>query len=228
MSTDVQELPAVVERESGTLRKVAERIGTVLSETYTVKGAKAKELRSLDAITAKFTPSQQKEMWEYFESKADKTAKWKVIRNWVVTGAGLALGTVLLTKPELIVGAVVKAGAIVSSWWKETTSALVSAGVGVTEAASHGTESVMNWIFDMKNPHSLTIHNTAVATQLSGVAKYSADKIASPFQQLAQKANIDVSTAWQRWFGGAEKSFHALSDVMRNGLRLPWFNVKFD
>ncbi|HLD25286.1 MAG TPA: hypothetical protein VJB96_05210 [Patescibacteria group bacterium] len=90
------EITPKMEKEPGRARRVVDRIGKFLSETYTVKGAKAAELRKYEKLYASFTPSQQQEMMAYYDKKAGKKAVWKVVRNWVATGAGLALGWGLL------------------------------------------------------------------------------------------------------------------------------------
>lgn len=90
------EVTPKIEKEPGRAKRVVDRIGKFLSETYTVKGAKAAEMRKYEKVYASFTPSQQEEMKAYYDKKAGKKAVWKVIRNWVVTGAGLTLGYGLL------------------------------------------------------------------------------------------------------------------------------------
>lgn len=92
----MSEVGMKVEKETGRVKRVTDRIGKFLSETYTFKGAKAAELRKYEKLYASFTPSQQSEMMAYYDKKAGKRSTWKVIRNWVATGAGLALGYGLL------------------------------------------------------------------------------------------------------------------------------------
>ena len=108
MTEQTGELAAPVERESGVVKRVAETVGRSLSENYTLKGSKARELRALDTVVGHFTPEQQMEMRSHFEAKAEKNAKWKVIRNWVATGAGIALGgAVVIAGPDKSAAAVV-------------------------------------------------------------------------------------------------------------------------
>lgn len=132
MSEQSGELAAPVERESGVVKRVAEKVSKFLSENYTLKGAKAKELRALDSVVGHFTPEQQREMRSHFEAKAEKNAKWKVIRNWVATGAGLALGGAVALYPEKALGLVILAATETAKWWTGTAiPALAKAGAAI-------------------------------------------------------------------------------------------------
>lgn len=129
------EMPVKPEKESGVVKRVADRIGEFLSKTYTIKGAKANEVKKFDALYAQFTPSQSAEMKAFYEKKVGKTATWKVIRNWVATGAGVALGYGLL-----------QPGGAAAMWGFVTDKAV--------PAIKGGAEAVFNWIF---NPFTLQV-----------------------------------------------------------------------
>lgn len=119
---ELSEVPKGIEKDKGVVGRVAARIGKFLSETYTIKGAKAAEMRKYGEIYSGFTPSQQEEMRTYFEKKVSKKATWKVIRNWVVTGAGLALGWGILQNP--------------GAAWKF-----------VAETVPNGVKAALDWVF---------------------------------------------------------------------------------
>lgn len=162
MTEQTGELAAPVERESGVVKRIAEKAGKFLSENYTLKGAKARELRALDAVVGSFTPEQQMEMRAHFEAKAEKNAKWKVIRNWVATGAGIALGgAVVIAGPDKAAAAVVLAAGKVAEWWTVTAApALAKAAapiVAVGEAVKTGIHKAwttvynyVDYMFDIK------------------------------------------------------------------------------
>lgn len=151
MSEVTGEMMSPMEKESGVLKKMSERVGKFLSETYTFKGAKAKELIGLEKSLSHFTPSQQEEMREYFEKKADANSKWKVIRNWVVTGAGLTLGAAVLANPAGAWALVGKAGEAVVGWWHQATTAVSTAVVGVGQGTVDVGTAVRDWLFDVHN-----------------------------------------------------------------------------
>lgn len=119
---EVSEAPKGVEKDRGVVGRVTAKISKFLSENYTIKGAKAAEMRKYGALHASFTPSQQTEMRAYYEKKVSKKATWKVIRNWVVTGAGLALGWSVLQNP--------------AAAWKF-----------VTETVPTGVKAALDWVF---------------------------------------------------------------------------------
>lgn len=133
--SEANETPVPVEKEPGAVKRVAERIGKFLSETYTIKGAKAKEMRKYEKLYDQFTPSQRAEMMEFYDQKITKGATWKVIRNWVATGAGVALG------------------------WSVAHFGLPAVWQFVTQTApaaiAGGTESIRNWLFE---PHQLRVN----------------------------------------------------------------------
>lgn len=166
MSELAGELPVKVERESGVVARVAARVGKFLSENYTYSGAKAKELAGLHNVVGHFTPDQQKEMRSFFEAKADKNAKWKVIRNWVATGAGLALGGAVALFPEKVAGLVVLAATETAKWWTGTlvpalakvgmaadkvgaafNAPIAAAGESIHESTVHA-HNVLDYMFD--------------------------------------------------------------------------------
>ncbi len=91
MSEATGETAAPVELKKNVVGRVAERVGKFLSETYTIKGATAKELQKYADTYDRFTGDQRAEMLQYYEKVAQKSATWKVVRNWVATGAGLAV-----------------------------------------------------------------------------------------------------------------------------------------
>ena len=158
MSEHGGEMAAPVEKqESKVIQRVAERVGKFLSETYTVKGAKEKELRKMDRVISSFTPSQQGEMRAYFAAKAEKNAKWKVIRNWVATGAGIALGGwVAAVGPEKAALAVIGAAGEVSKWWTATAvPALQDIGAAIAAPFAKAKVTVSNYLsymFDVSRP----------------------------------------------------------------------------
>lgn len=198
MSEANGEVTAPVEKEATPVQKMAERVGKFLSETYTFKGAKAKEMRAFDAISASFTPSQQQEMREYFAAKAEKNAKWKVIRNWVATGAGLALGTTIALRPDLVAGALVSAGKLVTTWWKDI--GLAAAGVK-TGLANFG-NGVREWVFDTGSRPLITIPKTQIMADASKNWQTFADVVSKPF--------VDT-----------QKGLQPLWASMRKGLQIP-------
>lgn len=190
-----------VEKESGPVRRVAKRVGEFLSETYTVKGAFAKEMQKIDKVYRSFTLEQQQEMRAYFAAKAEKSAKWKVIRNWVATGAGIALGAVLLVKPTIITEAVLTAGKIVSGWWETATAAIskIASGsatgavvpaaekVGVTaEGIKYG---LRDWIFDLSKGQKVVDVNLGYGKALGDAGDWISGKwqgVATGIQPLWQ------------------------------------------
>ena len=134
MSEQHGELPVKIEKEQGAVGRVAERMGKFLAEHYTFKGATAKELQGLDRVMGHFTPSQQNELKSYYESKAVNSARWKVIRNWVATGAGLTLGGAILANPVGAVNTMLGVAKFAGEWW--AASALPAlAKVGATLGA---------------------------------------------------------------------------------------------
>ena len=134
MSEQHGELPVKIEKEQGAVGRVAERMGKFLAEHYTFKGATAKELQGLDRVVGHFTPSQQNELKSYYESKAVNNARWKVIRNWVATGAGLTLGGAILANPAGAVNTMLGVAKFAGEWW--AASALPAlAKVGATLGA---------------------------------------------------------------------------------------------
>jgi|GEM_PF-754478 len=180
------ELNLGVEKESGPVKRVAERVGKFLAETYTVKGAISKELRKLDKVNGSFTLEQQQEMRAYFAAKAEKSAKWKVIRNWVATGAGLALGGwVAAVGPEKAVGAVLCAAGKAGEWWTGTalpTLGKLGTGIGGAFEAVRGSLSdkmyaFREWFFDVpagKNVVNIDISGPSKALAATGDALGSA------------------------------------------------------
>lgn len=144
MTEQTGELAAPVERESGVMKRVSEKVGRFLSENYTLKGAKARELRALDSVVGRFTPEQQREMRAHFEAKAEKNAKWKVIRNWVATGAGIALGgAVVIAGPDKAAAAVVLAAGKVAEWWTASAApALAKAGATIAAPFAAAGETI--------------------------------------------------------------------------------------
>jgi hypothetical protein len=174
MSEATGEMMSPMEKESGVLRKMSERVGKFLSETYTFKGAKAKELIGFEKSLSHFTPSQQEEMREYFDKKADVNSKWKVIRNWVVTGAGLTLGAAVLANPAGAWALVEKAGEAVVGWWHQAATAIGGAAAGVKETvggvaigAQEGAGkvgvAVRDWLFDFHNRPVIPVDMTKAA-----------------------------------------------------------------
>jgi hypothetical protein len=154
------EATPTLEQESKPVRNVAERVGKFLSENYTLKGAKAKELRAMDRVISQFTPTQQAEMRSYFDKKAESNAKWKVIRNWVATGAGLAVaGWVGLVGPEkalLLIGSV---GKTVAGWAGGVAAGIGEGirqmGAGISSGLASLDATVNDYLFDMKTPPRL-------------------------------------------------------------------------
>lgn len=128
----MSETAVKVEKESGVVRRVADRIGKFLSETYTVKGAKQKEIGKYAGLYSQFTPSQQEEMKAFYEKKVGKTATWKVIRNWVATGAGLALGYGLMQPGNAAL------------MWKFVTDT-------APKAIASGADKIFHWMFHVYN-----------------------------------------------------------------------------
>lgn len=191
-----------VEKESGPVRRVAERVGRSLSETYTVKGAIAKEMRKVDKVTRSFTPQQQQEMRTYFSRKAEKSAKWKVIRNWVATGAGLAVGSALAFAPEQSLALVVNVAGEVGKWWTKTAlPALGKAGAGISGAFAAAREAigdagiaVRDWLFDIhgKQPVIATIDKPKI------VADWSAMWANAPLHQAIDATGQGLADAWNK------------------------------
>jgi len=142
--SEIAEVHMGVEKEAGMIKRVTSRIGKFLSETYTVKGAKSKEMAKYTALYTQFTPSQQEEMKAFYEKKVAKTATWKVIRNWVVTGAGLAMGYGILHDPTL-------------AWTFVTKTA--------PDAIKNGADFIYHWLF---NPTSYVVDAPALAAQWGG------------------------------------------------------------
>lgn len=205
MSEVQGEMSAPVEKESGAVKKMAERVGKFLSETYTFKGATAKEMRAFDNIASSFTPSQQEEMRAYFSAKAEKNAKWKVIRNWVATGAGVALGTTMLLRPDLVTGALVTAGKVVGTWWKDAGVALAGVKTGM---ANFGT-GVKEWIFDTGSVRQIVIPKSQITAE------------ASKQWAIAGKNLQDFSDALAKPFVDTKKGLEPLWASMRKGLQIP-------
>lgn len=144
--SEIAEVPMGVEKEAGMIKRVTSRIGKFLSENYTIKGAKAKEIGKYATLYAQFTPEQQDEMKAFYEKKVAKTATWKVIRNWVTTGAGLALGYGLL-----------QPGNAALVWDFVTKTA--------PEAIKGGANFVYHWLF---NETVYTVTAPAIASQWGG------------------------------------------------------------
>ena len=205
MTEQTGELAAPVERESGVVKRVAEKVGRFLSENYTLKGAKARELRALDTVVGHFTPEQQMEMRSHFEAKAEKNAKWKVIRNWVATGAGIALGgAVVIAGPDKAAAAVVLAAGKVAEWWTARAApALAKAGAAIAapfavagEAIKTGANKLwttvynyVDYMFDMK-PFAVDIPWTQIK---DGVPKI------PPFPKLPPFNPPKIEIPWPKF-----------------------------
>ena len=205
MTEQTGELAAPVERESGVVKRVAEKVGRFLSENYTLKGAKARELRALDTVVGHFTPEQQMEMRSHFEAKAEKNAKWKVIRNWVATGAGIALGgAVVIAGPDKAAAAVVLAAGKVAEWWTASAApALAKAGAAIAapfavagEAIKTGANKLwttvynyVDYMFDMK-PFAVDIPWTQIK---DGVPKI------PPFPELPPFNPPKIEIPWPKF-----------------------------
>ena len=100
------EMSAPVERESNVVKRVTEKVGQFLKETYTTQGMIAKDMRKYAKLTENNTFYTRRAKMEAYQRLAEKHATWKVIGNWVLTGAGLAVGGTAILRPDLIVGAV--------------------------------------------------------------------------------------------------------------------------
>lgn len=144
--TEVTETPVNVDKEPGAVKRVAERITTFLKETYTLKGATAKEVTKYNNLYASFTPAQREELIAFNEKAIHKTAMRKVVRNWIITGAGLAAGWSIAT------------GGLPAMWAFLTKTAPIAIGTGL--------EAVRTWMFD---PHKTILID--VPNKLSDIAK---------------------------------------------------------
>lgn len=119
------EVATKAEVKKGVVGRVAERVGKFLTETYTIKGASAKELKKYEDVYNRFTGDKRAEMLKYYEGVARKSATWKVVRNWVATGAGLALAGTAALYGTAFLGAV-KAGNV-AGWWALETAGFKNA-----------------------------------------------------------------------------------------------------
>ena len=202
MTEQTGELAAPVERESGVIKRVAEKAGKFLSENYTYKGAKARELRALDSVVSHFTPDQQQEMRGHFEAKAEKNAKWKVIRNWVATGAGIALGgAVVIAGPDKAAAAVVLAASKVAEWWTASAApALAKAGAAIAAPFAVAGEAIktganvlwtkvynyVDYMFDIK-PFAADIPWTQIKDSVPKLPPFNPPKIEIPWPKFGIK-----------------------------------------
>lgn len=142
------EVPMGQEREAGIVSRVGARIGKFLSETYTFKGAAAKEQTEQYAkIYNQFSGETKAQMMRDYEKVATDKAHWKVIRNWIATGAGLALGFSILHNPTPV--------------WEFLTKT-------APEAIKGGVKPVFDWMFHIYNvkvvPGSLELMKSGTDT----------------------------------------------------------------
>ena len=117
MTETTGEMTAPVEQKKNVVSRVAERVGKFLSETYTVKGATAKEMEKYAYIYDQFSGKQRDEMMAYYDKSANQTASWKVVRNWVATGAGLAAGGATIAFHEAAWSAITGAAGVAAGWF---------------------------------------------------------------------------------------------------------------
>lgn len=202
MTEQTGELAAPVERENSVVKRVSEKVGKFLSENYTLKGAKARELRALDTVVGNFTPDQQQEMRAHFEAKAEKNAKWKVIRNWVATGAGIALGgAVVIAGPDKAAAAVVLAATKVAEWWTASAApVLAKAGAAIAAPFAAAGEAIktganvlwtkvynyVDYMFDIK-PFAVDIPWSKIKAGTPSIPPFNPPKIEIPWPKFGIK-----------------------------------------
>lgn len=166
--SEIMELPINPEKESGAVKRVAEKVGTFLSETYTKKGALKKEMAQYEKIFNRFTGAQRQEMKAFYEKQANKSATFKLIRNWVVTGAGLALGGAAALRPDLAVLAVKGLAGWIVSTGKNLIAepgkimGKIGAGIGAGleatgKAVTSVKDGIYHWMFNTNLHQPITI-----------------------------------------------------------------------
>lgn len=208
------------EKESGAVRRVAEKVGTFLSETYTKKGALKKEMKQYAQVFNKFTGSQREEMQAYYEKRANKSATFKVIRNWVATGAGITLGYVALARPELIVGAVKG----VADWTVGTLIPGIKAlGAGAAKGmgdigtaigagwdqfggwAGRTIDGIKSWMFDVNNPMVL----------------FDSKDVIDPTAEALRSVKSGIGETLSQLGTSFVDSFSPLADALKRGPQIP-------
>lgn len=97
--SEVPIMPEPRERESNVVTRVAKRVGKFLEQTYTRHGVLAKDIEKAKKLTEGMTFYTRRTELARLTKRAESQATWKVIRNWVLTGAGLALGGAILANP---------------------------------------------------------------------------------------------------------------------------------
>ena len=168
------EMTVPIERESGAVKRVTEKVGQFLKETYTRQGVIVKDMRRYAKLTENDTFYTRRDKMAQYEKLAEKHATWKVIRNWAVTGAGLALGGSILANPSHALALVTEAANGAAGWIR-----------GAIDAAGVAAGAVKGFVQVPIDALKVVGTQTGDAIKLAGTQAGEAFKLAGPYLKTA-------------------------------------------